>query len=66
MISTTGMLISDNAKFFQAEFRDPLAEEFSNAIGFAFYSNSKLSIKSFRLFFELLWNERSLNEESKS
>ena len=62
---TTGMLISDNAKFFQAELRDPLAEEFSNAIGFAFYSNSKLSIKSFRLFFELLWNERSLNEELK-
>jgi signal transduction histidine kinase len=62
---TTGMIISDNAKFFQAELRDPLAEEFPRAIGFAFFSNSKLSVSSFRLFFELLWNERSLNEELK-
>jgi signal transduction histidine kinase len=64
-ISSTGMLIADNTKFFRAELKDPYAEEFIGAIGFPIYSNSKPSVESFRSIFELLWNERVLNEELK-
>jgi signal transduction histidine kinase len=64
-ISSTGMLIADNTKFFRAEMKDPHAEEFIEAIGFPIYSNSKPSVESFRSIFELLWNERVLNEELK-
>jgi two-component system sensor histidine kinase VicK len=60
-----GIVIIDNAKFFKAELRTPKAEEFSEAIGFAVYSNSKLSVDSFKSIFELLWNERVLNEQLK-
>jgi signal transduction histidine kinase len=59
------MLIADNTKFFRAEMKDPHAEEFIEAIGFPIYSNSKPSVESFRSIFELLWNERVLNEELK-
>jgi signal transduction histidine kinase len=62
-ISPTGMIIVNSDKFFRAELRDATAEEFSEAIGFATYSNSKPSVESFRLIFELLWNEHLLNEE---
>ena len=65
-ISSTGMLIVDNTKFFRAELRDPHADEFMEAIGFPIYSNSKPSVESFRSIFELLWNERVLNEELKN
>jgi signal transduction histidine kinase len=65
-ISSTGILIADNTKFFRAELKEPYAEEFIEAIGFPIYSNSKHSVESFRSIFELLWNERILNEELKS
>jgi signal transduction histidine kinase len=65
-ISSVGMLIVDNAKFFRAELKDPHAKEFTEAIGFPIYSNSKPSVESFRSIFELLWNERVLNEELKN
>ena len=39
-ISSAGMLIVDNAKFFRAELKDPHAGEFIEAIGFPIYSNS--------------------------
>jgi signal transduction histidine kinase len=65
-ISSTGMLIVDNTKFFRAELKDPHADEFMEAIGFPIYSNSKPSVESFRSIFELLWNERILNEELKN
>ena len=55
----------DGEKFLKAEVREPDAETFSEAIGFCVYSNSKLSVNSFRSIFELLWNERTLNEELK-
>jgi two-component system, OmpR family, sensor histidine kinase VicK len=64
-ISSYGMLIVDNHKFFRAELREPNAEELSEAIGFAIYSNSKVSVSSFRSVFELLWSERMINEELK-
>jgi signal transduction histidine kinase len=40
------------------ELKEPRAEEFSEAIGFVVYSNSKVGIDSSKAFFELLWNER--------
>jgi signal transduction histidine kinase len=64
--SSTGMLIIDNTKFFRAELKAPNADEFIEAIGFPIYSNSKPSVESFRSIFELLWNERALNEELKN
>jgi len=47
----------------RAELREPNAIDFSDAIGFTFYSNSRRSAESFKSVFELLWNERTLNEE---
>ncbi|HZA68771.1 MAG TPA: HAMP domain-containing sensor histidine kinase, partial [Nitrososphaeraceae archaeon] len=44
---------------------EPEAEQFSEAIGLSFYSNSNPSVESYKLFFELLWNERTANEQFK-
>ncbi|HEY6884443.1 MAG TPA: HAMP domain-containing sensor histidine kinase [Nitrososphaeraceae archaeon] len=63
--SPYGMFIVDGEKFFRAELREPIARELSEAIGFPIYSNSKRSVESFKSVFELLWNERTLNEELK-
>ena len=63
--SSFGMIIVDNTKFLKAELREPEAEQFSEAIGLTFYSNSKPSVESYKLFFELLWNERTTNEQFK-
>jgi signal transduction histidine kinase len=63
--SPYGMYIMDGEKFLRAEVKKAQAETFSEAIGFCVYSNSKLSVDSFRSIFELLWNERTLNEELK-
>jgi two-component system, OmpR family, sensor histidine kinase VicK len=49
----------------RVELRVAEAEIFSEAIGLAFYSNSRGSAESFKLIFELLWNECVLNEELK-
>jgi len=62
---SSGMFIVDNEKFFGAEMIEPQADTFSEAIGFGLYSNSRRSVESFKSFFELLWNERNLNEELK-
>jgi signal transduction histidine kinase len=63
--SPYGMYIADGEKFIRAELRNPNAEEFSESIGFMVYSNRKTSVDSFKSIFELLWNERTLNEELK-
>jgi signal transduction histidine kinase len=63
--STSGMFIVDGAKFIRAELSNPNAENFSDAIGFTIYSNSKLSVESFKSVFELLWKEHMLNDELK-
>jgi two-component system, OmpR family, sensor histidine kinase VicK len=63
--SSFGMIIVDNTKFLKAELREPEAEQFSETIGLSFYSNSKPSVESYKLFFELLWNERTTNEQFK-
>jgi signal transduction histidine kinase len=61
--SAAGFLIVDREKLFRAELREQSAEEFSDAIGFTLYSNSKRSVESFRSVFDLLWNERMINEQ---
>jgi len=55
--SHSGLFIVDNSKFLRFELKDPKAEEFSDAIGFITYSNSKVTVGSSRSFFELIWNE---------
>jgi signal transduction histidine kinase len=55
--SHSGLFVVDNAKFLRFELKDPRAEEFSEAIGFVVYSNSKVSVKSSKSLFELIWNE---------
>jgi two-component system, OmpR family, sensor histidine kinase VicK len=61
--SPYGIYIVDGQKFLRVELRVAEAEIFSEAIGLAFYSNSRRSAESFKSIFELLWNERTLNEE---
>jgi signal transduction histidine kinase len=61
--SPYGMYIVDGEKVIRAELKEPNAEKFSESIGFAVYSNSRRSVESFRSVFDLLWNERMLNEE---
>ena len=56
------MYIMDSEKFLKAEVREPEAETFSEAIGFCVFSNSKLSVNSFRSIFALLWNQHTINE----
>jgi len=63
--SPYGMYIGDGEKFIRAELRNPNAEKFSESVGFMVYSNRKTSVDSFKSIFELLWNERTLNEELK-
>ena len=63
--SLYGMYIIDGEKLLRVEMRDPSAETFMEAIGFAVYSNRKNTVQSFKSVFELLWNERTLNEELK-
>lgn len=59
------LLIVDNKKLFQAEVKEPKAGQFTAAIGFAIYSNSKHNVNSFKSFYELLWNQAELYERSK-
>ncbi|MFL6319478.1 MAG: histidine kinase dimerization/phospho-acceptor domain-containing protein, partial [Nitrososphaeraceae archaeon] len=61
--SPYGIYIVDSQRFLRVELRVAEAEIFSEAIGLAFYSNSIQSTESFKSIFELLWNERTLNEE---
>jgi signal transduction histidine kinase len=56
--SHSGLFIVDSSRFMRFELKEPRAEEFSEAIGFVLYSNSKVGIDSSMAFFELLWNER--------
>ena len=55
--SHSGLFLVDNARFIRFELKDPKAEEFSEAIGFVVYSNSKVSVNSSKSLFELIWNE---------
>ncbi len=61
--TSSGIFIADDLKMLRVEIKDADASEFSKAIGFALYSNSKASVSSFKMFFELLWNACIQNEE---
>jgi two-component system sensor histidine kinase VicK len=64
-ISSVAMLIVDNEKFLRTEIKEPKDDKFMESMGFAIYSNSKISVDSYRSIFDLLWNERLLYEELK-
>jgi signal transduction histidine kinase len=59
-----GIYIVDNHKFLRVELVNPESLSFSEAVGFAVYSNNERSAELFRWLFELLWNNRIKNEES--
>jgi len=61
--TSSGIFIVDDLKMLRVEVKDPRANDFTKAIGFALYSNSKASVSSFRMFFDLLWNACLQNEE---
>jgi two-component system, OmpR family, sensor histidine kinase VicK len=63
MNTSSAIFIVDNSKLLRTEVIDPNADEFSKAVGFILYSNSKPSINSFKMFFELLWNVCVENQE---
>jgi signal transduction histidine kinase len=63
--SSSGMFIVDSTKFLRAELQEPNAHEFSQAIGFSIYSNSRQSVDSFKSIFELLWDQTELAEQLK-
>ena len=63
--SSSGMIIVDSTKFLRAELQEPNAHEFSQAIGFSIYSNSRQSVDSFKSIFELLWDQTELAEQLK-
>jgi two-component system sensor histidine kinase VicK len=56
--SHSGLMVIDNTAFLRFGIKEPKAEEFSAAVRFVEYSNSKVGVYSSRSFFELLWNER--------
>src|SRR5918997_1531349 len=57
------ILVVDGKLLFRAEYKSDQAEKFSDAIGYAVYSNSKPTVDSFKSFFEMLWNSRLLAEK---
>ena len=61
--SKSTIFVVDDMLAFRAELRNQEAEEFHDAIGYAIYSNSKPTINSFKSFFEMLWNSRTLAEK---
>lgn len=61
----SGLFIANNSKFIRFEIKEREAEDFTDAIGFIVYSNTKVSVYSARSFFELLWNERVQYEKLK-
>lgn len=60
------MCIIDRIKILGIEVRHSDTDSFSKAIDFALYSNRKLAVNSFRSIFDILWNERVLNEKLKA
>jgi two-component system, OmpR family, sensor histidine kinase VicK len=60
-----GIYVVDDQKALRVELKVPSADTFSEAIGFAVHSNRPSTVSFFRSVFELLWNERMLNEQLK-
>ncbi len=55
--SHSGLFVVDSSRFMRFELKEPRSEDFSEAIGFVVYSNSKVGVDSSKAFFELLWFE---------
>jgi signal transduction histidine kinase len=64
--SPFGICVIDGEKLLRAEIKQASTDDFSDAVDFAIYSNRKLTVNSFRSIFDLLWNERILNERLKA
>ena len=60
------MCIIYRMKILGIEIRHSDTDSFSKAIDFALYSTRKLAVNSFRSIFDILWNERVLNEKLKA
>ena len=60
------MCIIDRVKILGIEVRHSDTGSFSKTIDFALYSNRKIAVNSFRSIFDILWNERVLNEKLKA
>jgi hypothetical protein len=63
--TTSGYLLTDSTRFLRCELKTPDAKEFSEAIGFTLYSNSKPSVDSFVSIFEVLWKQTEMFEKSQ-
>ena len=63
--SHSGLFVADKAQILKFEIKEPKAAEFSQAIGFIIYSNSKASVSSSMSLFELIWNEHIQYEKIK-
>ena len=61
-----GMYIVDSERAFRVELKEPSADTFSEGIGIAVYSNRPSTVNFFKSVFELLWNQRMLNEQLKT
>jgi signal transduction histidine kinase len=61
-LATKVFIVNDDT-LFRAELRDPEADTFSKAFGFAIYSNSKPTVGAFKSFFEVLWESNTTNEK---
>jgi signal transduction histidine kinase len=59
----TKLFIVNGDTILRAELRDPEADTFSNAFGFAVYSNSKPTVDFFKSLFELVWQSQETNEK---
>jgi two-component system sensor histidine kinase VicK len=62
-VSTVGMFIVDNKKYFRAEDKDPEASEVADAISVMIYSNNVNGVKSFKSLFEILWQQLEMYEK---
>jgi two-component system sensor histidine kinase VicK len=62
-ISTAGMFIVDNKRYFRAEVKDPQASKAADAISVMIYSNNINGVKSFKSLFEILWQQLEMYEK---
>jgi two-component system, OmpR family, sensor histidine kinase VicK len=59
----TKIFIVNDDTLFRVELREPEADSFSKAFGFAIYSNSKPTVDAFKSLFELVWHSYETNEK---
>ncbi|HJU35333.1 MAG TPA: HAMP domain-containing sensor histidine kinase [Nitrososphaera sp.] len=59
----TKIFIVNDDTLFRVELRDLEADTFSNAFGFALYSNNKSTVNTFRSLFELVWHSYETSEK---